>query len=118
MYKFLNEDSIIYILQFGFRQKYSISFALIYLTETIKVVFDQGKYDCGNFVDLQKVFDRVDHNILMGKLKHYGIRAVAYSWFDSYLKETKNCMFQSMDVTLKICRFLMVFHKILFLDYY
>ena len=27
-------------------------------------------------------FDTVDHNILMGKLKHYGIRDVAYSWFE------------------------------------
>ena len=25
----------------------------------------------------------------MGKLKHYGIRGVAYSWFESYLKGRK-----------------------------
>ena len=64
-------------------------FALIHLTETIKETLDQGKYGCGIFVDLQKGFDTVDHNILMGKLKHYGIRGVAYSWFESCLKGRK-----------------------------
>ena len=86
---FLNIKDIIYPLQFGFRQNYSTSYALIHLTETIKEALDQGKYGCGIFVDLQKAFDTVDHNILLGKLKHYGIRGVAYSWFESYLKDRK-----------------------------
>ena len=38
-------------------------------------------------VDLQKAYDTVDHNILLGKLKHFGV--VAYSWFESYLKDRK-----------------------------
>ena len=86
LYKFLNENNIIYPLQFGFQQKYSASFALIHLTETIKEALDQGKYDCGIFVDLQKAFDNIDHNVLMGTLKHQGISGVAHSWFESYLK--------------------------------
>ena len=65
-------------LQFGFHQNYSTSYALIHLTETIKQALDQGKYGCGIFVDLQKAFDTADHNILLGILKHYGIRVVAY----------------------------------------
>ena len=55
----------------------------LHLTETIKEALDQGKYSCGIFFDLQKTFDTVDHNILMGKSKHYSIRGVAYSWFES-----------------------------------
>ena len=86
---FLNIKGIIYPLQFGFRQNYSTSYALIHLTETIKEALDQGKYGCRIFVDLQKAFDTVDHIILLGKLKHYGIRNVAYSWFESYLKDRK-----------------------------
>ena len=89
LYNFLNGNNITYPLQFGSRQKYSTSFALIHLTETIKEALDQGKYSCDIFVDLQKAFDTVDHNILMGKLKHFGIRGVAYCWFESYLKGRK-----------------------------
>ena len=86
---FLNIKAIIYPLQFGILQNYCTSYALIHLTETIKEALDQGKYGCGIFVDFQKAFDTVDHNILIDKLKHYGIRDVAYSWFESYLKDRK-----------------------------
>ena len=89
IYNFLDKNNLIYSLQFGFRQKYSTSFALIHLTETLKQALDQGKYGCGIFVDLQKAFDTVDHNILLSKLNFYGIRGVALEWFDSYLKERK-----------------------------
>ena len=86
---FLNIQDIIYPLQIGFHQNYSASYALIHLNETIKEALDQGKYGCGIFVDLQKAFDTVDHYILLGNLKHYGIRGVAYSWFESYLRDRR-----------------------------
>ena len=86
---FLNIKDIIYPLQFSFRPNYCTSYALIHLTETIKEVLDQSKSGRKIFVDLQKAFDTVDHNILLGKLKHYGIIGVAYSWFESYLKDRK-----------------------------
>ena len=70
-------------------QNYSTSYALNHNTESIKEVLDQDKYGCGIFVDLQKAFDTVDHNNLLGKLEHYDIRGVAYSWFESYLKDRK-----------------------------
>ena len=75
-------------MQFSFHQNYSTSYALIHLTESIKEVPDQDKYGRG-IANLQKVFGKVYHNILLGKLKRYGIRGVAYTWFESYLIERK-----------------------------
>ena len=40
---------------------------------------------CGVFVDLQKAFDTIYHNILLHKLSHHGIRDIANCSFSSYL---------------------------------
>ena len=83
MYTFLNNNNIIYKLQFGFRHQYSTSHALINITENIKKALD-GNIDCGVFVDLQQAFDTVDYQILLAKSNHHGICGVQIDWFKSY----------------------------------
>ena len=41
---------------------------------------------CGIFIDLQEAFDTVNHDILLTKLAHYGVRGLTNSWFSSFLK--------------------------------
>ena len=87
LYSFLNKYNCIYDLQFGFRAKHSTNYALISLTELVREALDSGKFACGIFVDLQKAFDTVDHEILLKKLDYYGIRGLANGWFRSYLTD-------------------------------
>ena len=88
LYTFLDYNNIIYDLQFGFRQQYSTSHVLINITENIRKALDDGNIGCGVFVDLQKAFDTVDHQILLAKLNHYAICGVSNDRFKSYLS---NC---------------------------
>ena len=89
LYKFLEKYEILYALQFGFRSNQSSDHALVSLTEAIKNALDNRRFGCGIFLDLQKAFDTVNHNILLSKLEHYGIRGTAFEWFKSYLSERK-----------------------------
>ena len=73
-YGFLDKFELLYPLQFGFCEKYSITHALLSLTDSIKHSIDNRRYGCGIFLDLQKAFDIVNHNILVKKLEHYGVR--------------------------------------------
>ena len=68
VYKFSNKYNCIYNLQFGFRDKHSTNHTLIDITETIRSALDNDKTVCGVFVDLQKAFDTVNHEILIEKL--------------------------------------------------
>ena len=83
MEKYLEDNKIIYSLQFGFRKKYLTEHALLSITEQIKTNFHQ--YSCGVFVDLEKAFDTVNHKILLSKVEHYGIKGVSFKWLNSYL---------------------------------
>ena len=89
LFKFLQHHKILYNLQFGFQEHHSIDHALISLTETIRKSLDNKRFGCGIFIELQKAFDTVNHQILLSKMEHYGVRGCALDWFKSYLSDRK-----------------------------
>ena len=87
--EFLNEQKILYCKQYGFRKGFATAHAIISLIDNIESAIDNKKFVCAVFIDLQKEFDTVDHNILLEKIQHYGIRGIAHQWFKSYLENRK-----------------------------
>ena len=84
MYTLLNSNNIIYNLLFGLKKKCSTSHALINITGNIRKALDGGNTSCGVFIDLQKAFDTVDHQIQLTTSSHYGICWVFNDWLKSY----------------------------------
>ena len=66
MVRYLEAKNILYEEEFGFRKNSSTFHSLVCLTEKIRDALQLGKGDlaCGIFIDLQKAFETVDHEIL------------------------------------------------------
>ena len=66
----------------------SASHALI-ITNRIQEACGNGQYACEICVDFKKAFGMVNHNTLLDKLAHYGVRGIENNWFKTYLTNKK-----------------------------
>ena len=66
----------------------STSHALI-ITSRIQEACGNGQYACEIYVDFKKAFGMVNHNTLLDKLAHYGVRGIENNWFITYLTNRK-----------------------------
>ena len=55
------------------------------LTDKITEDLDRGECLIGVLLDFSKAFDTIDHDILLVKLRKYGIPGVEVQWFCEYL---------------------------------
>ena len=85
LYSFLEKEKLLLEGQYGFRNKRSTTDTLTDITERIRDPYDKGYHACGAFLDFRKAFDTVNHEILLNKLTHYGIRGQAVDWFQLFL---------------------------------
>ena len=76
-------NKIISDSQYGFRPGMSTVDAAAELVEQIASAIDDQRCCAGVFIDLKKAFDTVDHELLVEKLKIYGIRGVANKWLQN-----------------------------------
>ena len=83
---FLYSKNSIYNYQPGFLKNYSTDYCLSFLNDKILKCFDQGLMTGMILIDLQKVFDTMDHDILLQKLYAIGLSKHSVNCFRSYLK--------------------------------
>lgn len=87
--QFLDSHKVLNEYQFGFRKARSTEMALLQLIEEATNALDNKQFALGVFIDLRKAFDTINHNILLCKLDHVGVRGIANQWLYSYLHNRK-----------------------------
>ena len=85
LYDYFKENELFYTGQYGFRDEHSTEQAALELVDRLHTDMDKTKIPIAIYMDLSKAFDTLDHNILLHKLKYYGVQGSAISWFHSYL---------------------------------
>jgi hypothetical protein len=87
--KHFNENSILSKHQYGFRANLGTENAIFRLISEILSSLNQKRQISGIFCDLEKAFDCISHEVLLKKLKFYGIRDKQYDLIKSYLTNRK-----------------------------
>ena len=84
---YLEKFSILSDNQYGFRKKKDSIQAATFLWKQIQANWKaQMKTNC-IFVDFRKAFDSVDHEVLLQKLYHIGVRGISHKLIANYLAE-------------------------------
>ena len=86
---FLKKNNVLNESQYGFRSGRSTLMALTEMLEEITTAKDKKMSTVAVFIDLKKAFDTLNHEILVNKLYHYGIRGIVLEWIVSYLSKRK-----------------------------
>ena len=89
LYSFLSTNKVLYESQYGFRSNHSTIHAVCELVEDILKGYEEKEHTLAVFIDLSKAFDTINHEVLIQKLWHYGVRGQALEWFKSYLSNRK-----------------------------
>ena len=86
---YLKSNNILCTYQFGFCKIPNTSNAIIEFLDYVYSSLDSKQNTIAVYLDFSKAFDTVNHNILISKLLHNGIRGVMQHWFKSYLSNRK-----------------------------
>ena len=77
--------------QYGFRKNYSTTYLMLDLFDEVYDSKSKSMKPAIIFLDIRKAFDTVHHEILIDKLRHYGIGGTALIWISNFLHERYQC---------------------------
>ena len=87
--EYLENNKLISPNQYGFRKKHSTEFASLHLVDHLNYEIDMGRTPLNIYLDLSKAFDTLNHDILLSKLKYYGVSGISHNLLLTYLSNRK-----------------------------
>ena len=105
---YLKSNNILCTNQFGFHKNSNTSDAIIEFLDYVYSSLESKQSTIAECLDCSKAVDTVNHNILMSKLLHNGVRGVMQHWFESNLSNRKqyvsikNCYSSISNITLGV----------------
>lgn len=85
VHQFFDKYKVLTSRQFGFTKGRSTQDAVLSFYMQLLENFNTKLKSAGIFFDMSRAFDLINHEILLHKLNHYGIRGSAAEWIQSYL---------------------------------
>ena len=84
---YFEDNKLFYCSQYGYRKNHSTDYACVELVDKVMHDLDNGETPICFFLDLSKAFDTLNHDILLSKLRYYGMDSNVIKWFKSYLTD-------------------------------
>lgn len=92
IFSFLSAKGLLDENQHGFTKGKSTATQLVRMTQDWAMYGNsKTSFDCVYF-DFSKAFDRVNHSLLLGKLRHVGVDFKTLRWISSYLQNRTFCV--------------------------
>ena len=102
---FLKKHNVIHKTQYGFQKHTSTTHAVLDIVSTAYDNISQNLFTGLIFLDLRKAFDCVPHDILLTKLKHYGIRGPSNVLIETFLDRSQYTSINGIDSEIKSVKY-------------
>ena len=102
LYDYFCKNNLLREQQYGFRSKHSTELATIKLVDYLVKNMDEIFIPCAIYLDLSKAFDTINFDILINKLKFYGIEGTPLKLLDNYLRNRHQFVAFKISIRIRI----------------
>lgn len=91
--EYFEKNNLTTMFQHAYRKNHSTCTAMAQMTNDWLKEMDNSNLVGAILLDFSAAFDIIDHNLLIGKLRCYGLKPSAIAWLESYLSNRRQRVF-------------------------
>ena len=114
LFEFLTANNLVSRNQFTQRKLHSMNMSLLNVSDNWYNNVDEERINVSLLLDLGKVFDTIDHDLLLTKLGKYGIIQKELTWFTSYITSCTQYCYRGGKISEKTGSYLRYCTRVMF----